>query len=115
MITYGKWSFTRSSNCNALTGKILVFWIGGRLWAVVAYERSRRTWRFNCSSNRGLVSHVYGLPSGLRLQMSVFRQREIVRIILMSDIRVKDLIEPRSSSSHQRSSRMLRLSIGELR
>ena len=88
-----------------------MFWIGGRLWAVVAYERSRRTWRFNCSSNRGLVSHVYGLPSVL--QMSIFRQREIVRIILMSEIRVKDLIEPRSS--HQRSSRMLRLSIGELR
>jgi len=45
--------------------------------------------------------------------MSIFRQREIVRIILMSEVRVKDLIEPRSS--HQRSSWMLRLSIGELR
>ena len=31
----------RDSNCKALTGKILVFWIGGlnRLWEVVAYER----------------------------------------------------------------------------
>ena len=25
-------------NCKALTGKILVFWIGGRLWETVAYE-----------------------------------------------------------------------------
>ena len=29
----------RDSNCKALTGKILVFWIGGRLWEVVAYKR----------------------------------------------------------------------------
>ena len=34
-----RWSFTRSSNCKALTGKILVFWISGRLCEVVAYER----------------------------------------------------------------------------
>ena len=45
--------------------------------------------------------------------MSIFRQREIVRIILLSEIRIKDLIEPRSSN--QRGSRMLRLSFGELR
>ena len=31
--------FTRGSNCKALTGKILVFWMGGRLREVVAYER----------------------------------------------------------------------------
>ena len=29
----------RGFNRKALTGKILVFWIGGRLWEVVAYER----------------------------------------------------------------------------
>ena len=34
-----RWSFTRGSNCNALTGKILVFWIGSRLWEVITYER----------------------------------------------------------------------------
>ena len=34
-----RWSFTRGSNRKALTGKILAFWIGGRLWEVVAYER----------------------------------------------------------------------------
>ena len=27
------------SNCKALTGKVSVFWIGGRLWKVVGYER----------------------------------------------------------------------------
>ena len=32
-------TFTRGSSCKALIGKILVFWIGGRLWEVVAYER----------------------------------------------------------------------------
>ena len=31
--------FTRGSNCKALTGKILVFWMGGHLREVVAYER----------------------------------------------------------------------------
>ena len=38
-VAYRSWSFARGSNCKALTGKILVFWIGGRLWEVVAYER----------------------------------------------------------------------------
>ena len=27
-----RWSFTRGSNCKSLAGKVLVFWIGGRLW-----------------------------------------------------------------------------------
>ena len=38
-VAYRRWSFTRGFNCKALTGKILAFWIGGRLWEVVAYER----------------------------------------------------------------------------
>ena len=29
--------FTRGSNCCTLSGKILVFWIGGHLWEVIAY------------------------------------------------------------------------------
>ena len=29
----------KSCNCKGLTGKILVFWIGGRLCEVVAYKR----------------------------------------------------------------------------
>ena len=36
-VAYRSWLFTRGSNCKALTGKTLVFWIGGRLWEVVAY------------------------------------------------------------------------------
>ena len=35
-VAYRRWSFTRDSNCKALTGTILVFWRGGR------------TWRFDC-------------------------------------------------------------------
>ena len=31
---YRRWSFTRDSNCKSLTGKALVFWIGGRLCGV---------------------------------------------------------------------------------
>ena len=38
-VAYRRWSFTRDSNCKALTGRILGFWIGGLLWEVVVYER----------------------------------------------------------------------------
>ena len=38
-VAYGRWSFTRGPNREALTRKNLVFWIGGRLYEVVAYER----------------------------------------------------------------------------
>ena len=53
-VTYRRWSFTRGSNCEALTGKILVFWIGGCLWEVVAYGRwslmrGSCTWGFDCN------------------------------------------------------------------
>ena len=37
-VAYRRWSSTRGSNYKALTGEILVFWIGGRLWELVAYE-----------------------------------------------------------------------------
>ena len=47
VVAYRRWSFTTGSNCKALTGKILVFWIGGRiimgggrLQEVVAYGGS---------------------------------------------------------------------------
>ena len=40
VVAYKRWSFTRGYNCKALTGKILVFWIGdSRLWEAVTYER----------------------------------------------------------------------------
>ena len=42
-VAHRRWSFTRDSNCKTLTGKVLVFWIGGRLWDVVAHEGSTVT------------------------------------------------------------------------
>ena len=39
-IAYRRWSFTRGSNCKALTGKILVFLIGSRLRELVAHGGS---------------------------------------------------------------------------
>ena len=38
-VAYMRWSFTWAFNCKVLTGKMFVFSIGGRLWAVVAFER----------------------------------------------------------------------------
>ena len=38
-VAYRRWSFTKGYNCKDLPGKVLVFWIGGRLWEVVAYKR----------------------------------------------------------------------------
>ena len=37
-VAYKRWSFTRGSNCNASTRKIVLFWIGGHLWKVDGYE-----------------------------------------------------------------------------
>ena len=42
-VAYRRLSFTRGSNCKALTGKILAFWIGGR-----SLTRAGRTWKFDC-------------------------------------------------------------------
>ena len=39
-VAYRRWSFTRGSNCKALTGKILVFCIGGRLQELVVHGGS---------------------------------------------------------------------------
>ena len=38
-VAYRRLSFTGVSNCEALTGTVLVFRMGGRLCEVVAYER----------------------------------------------------------------------------
>ena len=49
-VAYRRWSFTTGSNCKALTGKVLVFRIGSRLWEAVAYggstvlEKSQYSW-----------------------------------------------------------------------
>ena len=41
-VAYKRWSFTRGSNCKALTGKVFMheFWIGGLLWEVVPHGGS---------------------------------------------------------------------------
>ena len=52
--------FTRGYNCKALTGKILAFWIGGRLWEVVVYE-GFRAWRFDCTSFKSLIELLSSL------------------------------------------------------
>ena len=37
---YSRWSYTRCSNCKALTENVFVFWTGGPLWEVVAQKGS---------------------------------------------------------------------------
>ena len=39
-VAYRRWSFTRDSHCKSLTGEVLVFWILGRFWKVVAHGGS---------------------------------------------------------------------------
>ena len=36
-VAYRRWSFTRGTNCKAFTGKVLVFWLDGRLRKVVTH------------------------------------------------------------------------------
>ena len=37
-VAHRRWSFTRDSICTALTEKVLMVWLGRRLWEVVAYD-----------------------------------------------------------------------------
>ena len=46
-VAHRRWSFSRDSNCKALTGKVLMVCLGRRLWEVVAYERWSHC-RFDC-------------------------------------------------------------------
>ena len=39
-VAYRRWSFTRDFYCKSLTGEVLVFWIVGRFWKVVAHGGS---------------------------------------------------------------------------
>ena len=39
-VAYRRWSFSRGSNCKALTGKVLVFWLRDGLREVVAHGSS---------------------------------------------------------------------------
>ena len=45
-VAYGRWLFyfiPRGANCKVLTGKILVFWIGGRLWPLFFFKDTKKT------------------------------------------------------------------------
>ena len=42
-VAYEGWLFTRGCSYRALSAKNLAFWIGGRLWEVVTYERWSHT------------------------------------------------------------------------
>ena len=42
-----RWSFTRGSNYKSLAGKVLVFWIGGRLWLRLYYTlKIQKIWAY---------------------------------------------------------------------
>ena len=65
-VAYERWSFTRGSNYRALTGKNLVFWIGGH-YRWLGYERwsltrDGRTWRFDCIINTKITCLIAYLP-----------------------------------------------------
>ena len=84
-VAYGKWSFTRGSNCKALTGNVLVFWIGGLLWEVVAVAYKR--WSFTRGSNcktltgkvlvfwiGGLLWEVVAYERGSHMEVRLYHQ-----------------------------------------
>ena len=54
MIVHGQGHLQRGSPYTALTGKVWVFWIGGCLWEVVAYE--------GWSHKEVLLYSLYHLP-----------------------------------------------------
>ena len=53
-VAYRRLSFTRGSNCEALTGKILVFLMGGP-YGRWSHTKGDRTWRFDCSWRENLL------------------------------------------------------------
>ena len=74
-VAYRRWSFTRGSNYKALTGKILVFWIGVRLREVIAHGGSTVV-RITFTAN-GEVFAVFVLSS-LYLQDDEFLSSHIL-------------------------------------
>ena len=54
-VAYRRWLFTRGTSCKALA---LVFWIGGRLWEVVAHRGLRVLFPWN-SAGRRCIDHEF--------------------------------------------------------
>ena len=50
---YRRFLFTRGYNCKVLTGKVLVFWMGSRLWEMVTYMKwshmEVRLYEYSCN------------------------------------------------------------------
>ena len=67
-VAYSRWSYTRCSNCKALTENVFVFWIGGPLWEVVAQKGSTVEHLTISVERRGPRPH--GLLLRLRLLIS---------------------------------------------
>ena len=81
-VAYRRWSFTRGSNCNALTGKVLVFWIAGCLLEVVAHKGSTVVHLTISMERRG--PRPYGLLLRLRLLTSFESVRFCQNVYLIS-------------------------------
>ena len=67
-VAYSRWSYTRCSNCKALTENVFLFWIGGPLWEVVAQKGS--TVEHLTISMERRAPRPYGLLLRLRLLTS---------------------------------------------
>ena len=96
--TYARWLLTRGSSCKALTGKSLVFWIGGRLWVIIiAHQRClhlelwlyyNSVFHFRYTSQEPFTSstkthfpkgsgQVYSSSSKHRIKPSLFSEEEV--------------------------------------
>ena len=75
VVAYRGWSFTRGSNCKALTEKMLVFWTGGNLWEVVTYKRwlhmEVRLYMYFSDTLTLFVIHLYFYILYLKLTMTL--------------------------------------------
>ena len=75
-VAHKRWPFVRGSNYKALTGKILVFWIGVRLREVIAHGGST-VFRITFTAN-GEVFAVLFVLSSLYLQNDEFLSSHIL-------------------------------------
>ena len=87
-----RWSFSRASIYRALTEKIFVVWIQGRLEEDVVYNRGGRTWRFDCNvrciSKRLSKNNVPDCCDTTVEDASSIEDGEGVTVVLLSIARV---------------------------
>ena len=105
-VAYSRWSYTRCSNCKALTENVFVFWIGGPLWEVVAQKGSTVEHLTISMERRG--PRPYSLLLRLRLLTSfesVHFCQNVYLISLTTEVRWLDsadnaLLDLHNSSDH---------------